>query len=155
MKNFRKHLLIGMTALSLGAGAITVHAADPAPSGANSADMHGKSEAQMKERMEKRQKALHDSLKLSAQQEAAWNKFVEKMKPGPREGRPDSAKTENMTAPERMDAMLARMKQAEARMTERAAAVKEFYAVLTPDQQKTFNEHFAKMHGHHRGPQPR
>lgn len=41
------------------------------------------------------------------------------------------------------------MKRAEACLAERTAAVKEFYAVLTPAQQKTFDENFKKM-GQHR-----
>jgi len=151
MKNIRKNLMIGMTALTLGAGALTVHAAAPdagARDGMMSPEAHAKSEARMKERFDQHQKELHDKLKLSAGQEGAWSKFIDRMKPGTPSARPDRAKMASMTAPERMDAMVARMKEVEARMTDRAAAVKEFYAVLTPEQQKTFNDQFAQMHRH-------
>jgi Spy/CpxP family protein refolding chaperone len=46
------------------------------------------------------------------------------------------------------------LKRAESRLADRTAAVKEFYAVLTPVQQKVFDEHFKQMEQHrfgHRG----
>jgi len=146
MMKIRKHLLVGMMALSMGAGSFAVHAAGP--DGGAYPD-YAKSEGHMKEGFEKRQKELHAQLKLTPNQEGAWNKFISGMKAGTPATRPDREKMASMTAPERMDALLARMKEMEARMTERAAAVKEFYAVLTPEQQKIFNDHFAKTEAHH------
>ena len=40
--------------------------------------------------------------------------------------------------------MLAQMKQHETSMDERLGAVKTFYAVLTPEQQKVFDDQFAR-----------
>ncbi len=95
-------------------------------------------------RFEDRQILLHAKLKLTPEQEAAWNTFVEKVKPAAGEGfeRPDPEELAKLTAPERMEAMLARMKSREERMTTHLAAVKEFYAVLTPEQQKVFDAEF-------------
>ena len=42
------------------------------------------------------------------------------------------------------------MKTMEARMTEHLAALKEFYAVLTPEQQKIFDEQTPPFGGHGR-----
>ena len=46
--------------------------------------------------------------------------------------------------------MLGMMKEHEARMAARLAAVKEFYAVLTPEQQAIFNDESRDMHHRHR-----
>jgi periplasmic protein CpxP/Spy len=150
MTNFRKYMLIGMTALSFGSGALTTYAANPGDN-QSSTEKRADSEAHMKERMAKRQAELHDKLKLTPQQEGAWKTFTARMQPGTRPARPDRAQMANMTAPERMEMMLTRMKEAEARMTDRLAATKEFYAVLTPEQQKIFDQEFARHGGQHRG----
>ncbi|MFD2270255.1 Spy/CpxP family protein refolding chaperone [Undibacterium arcticum] len=47
--------------------------------------------------------------------------------------------------------MLAMMKEGEARMSQRLAAMKTFYAVLSPEQKKVFNDNFRMMHGRHHG----
>jgi protein CpxP len=157
MTQFRKHLLIGMTVLGLAAASFGAQAGRPdgahqMGAGPMSSKEHGRSPEQMKERFAKRQAELHDKLKLTAAQEPAWNTFAGKMKPGERPARPDRAEMERLSAPERMERMLAMMKQGEQRMADRLAAVKEFYAVLTPEQQKTFNEQFGpgRHHAHHR-----
>jgi protein CpxP len=157
MTQFRKHLLIGMTVLGLAAGSFGAHAGGPdgahqMGAGPMSSREHGRSPEQMKERFAKRQAELHDKLKLTAAQEPAWNAFVAQMKPGERPARPDRAEMAKLSAPERMERMLAMMKEGEKRMADRLAAVKEFYAVLTPEQQKTFNEQFGpgRHHRHHR-----
>lgn len=158
-QQFRKHLLTGIAALTLATGAFAAPAAPdggPAHDKAPTPEMRAKSE----ERMAKRQTELHDKLKLSSSQEAAWTKFSNAMKPGTPSARPDREKIEKLTAPERMDAMLAVMKEHQQKMEVRTAAVKEFYAVLSPEQQKTFNDQFKHMHGHdghrghHGGPRP-
>lgn len=98
------------------------------------------------ERMERYRAELHDKLKLTPQQENAWRTFTERTKaaaaPWPRDERAELA---SLTAPERMERMLARMKEFEGRMAERLAAVKEFYAVLTPEQRKVFDEQFDRL----------
>jgi protein CpxP len=156
MTQFRKHLLIGLTAFGLAAGSFAADAGKPGGDrqmGAGSSGHHEWTPEQMQERFAKRQAELHDKLKLTPAQEPAWKAFVERMKPGARPARPDRAEMEKLTAPERMERMLGMMKEAEKRMADRLAAVKEFYSVLTPEQQKVFNEQFGPGR-HHRGHRP-
>ncbi len=152
MTSFRKHLLIGMAAIGFGLGAVASHAQMPgggAMGGPGPMGEHGKSGERMKERMEKRAAELHDKLKLNPAQEKAWNAYMEKMKPGEPPARPDRAELDKLTAPERMERRLAHMKDAEKRMEQRVAATREFYAVLTPEQKKIFDDEF--RHGPGRG----
>lgn len=83
---------------------------------------------------------LHGKLKLTAQQEPAWKAFTEKSKPDLAKSKAVREEMATLTTPARLDRMLALMKEGEARMGEHAAAVKEFYAQLTPEQQKTFDQ---------------
>ena len=96
------------------------------------------------ERMEKFREqhlaALHEKLKLSPQQETAWKKYAAQKPMLDETSRPDPAEMAKLNAPERMEKGLERMKAREARMSEHLGALKEFYAVLTPEQQKTFDE---------------
>lgn len=117
--------------------------------------------AQRMERMQKhhaeRQAQLKAALKLTAEQEPAWNAFVVRtahepraMKPGARE---DWSK---LTTPERLDKMQAIKAERDAQMAQRIDATKSFYAALTPEQQKVFDTQAhggmqrAGMKGEHR-----
>lgn len=138
MTKFRRNiLLIGLATLGLGSAPILALA------NTGCGPMDGGS-AKFAERIEKRQAELHDRLKLTSEQETAWKTFSEKMKPSGPRNRPDRSELASLHAPERMEKMLSMMKEHENRMAERVAAVKEFYAVLTPEQQKLFDEQFAK-----------
>ena len=92
--------------------------------------------------MEKRQNALHDKLGLSASQEAAWNDFIVKSKPIERPTKPAWSELSTLSTPDRLDHMLAMMKDRQQTMESHAQAVKAFYAQLTPEQQKIFDESF-------------
>ena len=101
---------------------------------------------------EKHMSMLHDSLKLSTDQETAWNEFSSKMKPVRME-RPDRKDWKHMSAPDRLDKALDLLKSREKALADRAAAVHTFYAALTPDQQKIFDQrfeayHHERRHGH-------
>jgi len=153
MKNFRQQLLVGIAVLGFGAGAVTAYADASGHDGMGqehaSAGDHQKFVEHMKERRAKQEAELHDKLKLNASQEAAWKTWTAKMAPGNRPARPDRAELDKLTAPERMEKMLALMKEHEARMADRIAATKTFYAVLTPEQKKTFDEAFRHGPGRH------
>lgn len=89
---------------------------------------------------------LHAALKLTPEQEGAWKKLMDsetpmaKMAPGTPE---DMAK---LTTPQRAEKMLARMKEQQAHQVAHVAAITDFYAVLTPEQKKTFDDfHSARM----------
>jgi protein CpxP len=137
MTKFRKNiLLIGLAAIGLGSAPMLALAnSGCGPMGGGS--------AKFTERIEKHQAQLHDKLKLTPEQDAAWKTFSEKMKPSGPRNRPDMSGMASLHAPERMEKMLSMMKEHESRMAERIAAVKEFYAVLTPEQQKLFDDQFA------------
>lgn len=135
MSNIRKLILVGLATAGLGLGAAAVSA------NAGHCRHGGFDKEKFTEHMQKRQARLHDQLKLSANQESAWKTFSEKTKPAPGEG-PKHEELAGLKAPERMERMAAMMKQREGRMVERVAAVKEFYAVLTPEQQKVFDANF-------------
>jgi Spy/CpxP family protein refolding chaperone len=103
-------------------------------------DGHGYFHAHRAERMEQRQKILHEKLKLSAEQEAGWKKLIDSERSGPwatTTKRDDWAK---LTTPERAEKMQERMTAQQAAMAEHLVVLKEFYATLTPAQKKTFDD---------------
>lgn len=165
MKSLKNKFFIGLAALTMTAGAYAQSASAPAASapmvkqGPGSMD-HAKWAEQMKERMAKRQAAFHDKLKLSAAQEPAWKSFTDAMAPGSMAmPKPEERKAmAQLSTPERMEKGLQMMKEHQAKMETRLAAVKTFYAVLTPEQQKVFDteaRHMMRAHHHmrgHRGP---
>lgn len=154
MTTFRKRFLIGVMAASLGAASFAAYADRPGcgPMGAGPAAFgeHGRSPEQMAARFEKRQAELHDKLKLNASQEAAWKKYIARIKPQEPPKRPDRAEIEKLPAPERMERMFGFMQENEKRMADRIVATKEFYGVLTPEQQKIFDAEFQHGRGHRR-----
>lgn len=83
---------------------------------------------------------LHDALKLDTTQEKAWQTFTAGA--APRKGMLCRTPAAGKTAPERMEAMLTMMRRHVRHTRERLEAVKTFYAVLTPAQQKIFDENF-------------
>jgi hypothetical protein len=61
-----------------------------------------------------------------------------------------------MSAPERMERMMTMMKEREGHMATHLAAMKTFYATLSPLQQQIFNDNVGRgmrshRHGHGRG----
>jgi periplasmic protein CpxP/Spy len=158
MTTFRKRILVGLVATALGAASVAAYAErDCGPMGGGQASFgeHGRSSESMKKHFDKRQAQVHDKLKLNTNQEAAWNAYIAKIKPADVPKRPDRAEIDKLPTPERMDRMLGFMKEGEKRMADRAAATKEFYAVLTPEQRKIFDEEFSSGMGrgrHRHGP---
>jgi Spy/CpxP family protein refolding chaperone len=144
-----KRFLIGLTVLGLSAGlgstALAQQAHDPARHQAHAAKMH--------EKMAQHHAMLHEKLKLSAAQEPAWTAFGASMssgaKPGERPARIDRAALQQMSAPERMEARIAMSKERISRQETHLTALKTFYATLTPEQQKVFDDNMRG--GEHRG----
>jgi len=97
---------------------------------------------------------LHDALKLTSAQEAAWTEFSSKMKPVKMD-KMEPQDWKGMSTPDRLDKMLANMRSREKTMGEHAADVRTFYAALSQEQQKTFDRRFQEFqsrhhrHGHH------
>lgn len=152
MHKFTKSIVIGMTVLGLGGTALAqIPPSDNAGKTGMMQDKYEKRGERMKEHMAKRQAELHAKLKLSAAQEPAWKTYIDSMTPPAMDQRPDRAALQKMPAPQRMQAMLDLMKQGQARMESHLAALKTFYAVLTPEQQKTFDAEFGRQRGHRHG----
>jgi Spy/CpxP family protein refolding chaperone len=100
---------------------------------------------------EERLQNLHDSLQLTAAQESAWKTFTDKLQPEERPAMPDRSEITGKSVPERLDMALSMVKQREGAFESRVAAIKQFYATLTPQQQTVFNEQFMPAHGGHHG----
>ena len=168
MNSIRKSLIIGMTVLGLGTVGGSAFAAEAdAPAAAASSTPgagHGhrdqaampeqraarmaERQARFKEFVAKRQAKLHDALKLSAAQEPAWKTFIAASAPQWPAARPDRAAYASMGTPERAQQRLDMGKQRLARQETRVAALKTFYATLSPEQKKTFDD--MARHGHGR-----
>jgi periplasmic protein CpxP/Spy len=102
--------------------------------------------ARMQAMMEKRDALLKAQLKLTPAQEGAWKAFVEARMPAAAPAkmqRPDPIEMAKLTTPERLDKMKVMHEERMTAMTEimakRDAAVRVFYAELTPAQQKVFD----------------
>lgn len=114
--------------------------------------MHGGGTPERRaERIQQHQKRLHDALKLTPEQEGAWKKFTESLQPARREARAAPEDWEKLTAPERAEKMLDLSKRHQENMVTHVAALKDFYAVLTPEQKKTFDDHHRAHRNDRRG----
>lgn len=108
--------------------------------------MGQKDPAKMQARMDARHAALKEQLKLTPEQEAAWASFAASHKvPAGMKGQPmEMPDLSKLTTPERIDKMkelrAQRMAERTAAMDQRAEATKAFYAALTPEQQKVFDD---------------
>jgi Spy/CpxP family protein refolding chaperone len=152
--NFR--MLASLAVLSAFVCAPAIGAAQEPPPGAQPppAGDHPWAE-RMHQHAEARDKALHDLLNLRPDQEAAFQAMQATMAPpagrdGMR-GQHDMASAAGLTTPERLDRMAARLAQRQAAFQRRAEAIKQFYAVLSPGQQRAFDA-LAQLRGMaHRG----
>ena len=164
------HTLILAAALSTLAG---YSMAQPAPATGPSAGpaAHGQSmgmgmgkhdPAKMQARMTQRLAELKAKLNVTPAQEAAWATFTDAVKPTPHTTPRASmaashAELSKLPTPERLDRMRAlhaeHMAAMTSRMDQRTEATKTFYAVLSSDQKKVFDEQFSRLSGgrdHHR-----
>jgi hypothetical protein len=85
---------------------------------------------------------LHDALNLRPDQDAAWRDYVRSTAVNPQEmaqRREGSQRMAGLTAPERVDLSVQMMKLDLASLQLRGAALKNFYANLTPEQQGVFD----------------
>jgi Spy/CpxP family protein refolding chaperone len=102
-------------------------------------------------RQRRKDARLHDALKLTAAQEPAWKTFIAAAKPAAHPARDERGAWKDLPAPQRMEKAIELSKQRTAMMEERLGALKTFYAVLTPEQQKLFDAQAMRggMRGHH------
>ena len=98
---------------------------------------------------EKRLETLKADLKLSVNQEAAWTEWVGKIKGDRKAWKERHENVEswaNLSAPERMEKMLAFSKEHIAKQEARLAATKTFYATLSPEQRLILDKGFKFEH---------
>jgi protein CpxP len=116
--------------------------------------------AKMQARMTQHLADMKAKLKITPAQEAAWTTYAEAVKPTPSMANASSStEISKLPTPERLDRMRALRAEHMAAMTtqmdQRAEATKTFYAVLSDDQKKVFDEQFNRfagpMSGHHEG----
>lgn len=165
MNTIHKNVLIALAALSMGAAAIGVQAQSAAPAQGQAQTQnpaqgapgrHGAAmtpeqrQAMHAERLAKRQAKLHDLLKLTPAQEPAWAAYVAATKPMAKPMGADRQALSGLSAPALMEKHIALQKQRIAVMESHLAALKTFYAQLTPEQKKLFDQH-AQHHGNHGG----
>mgnify|MGYP000157899463 CR=1 FL=1 len=105
------------------------------------AAVHRRDRGIARQRHAKRLADLKAQLKLTPAQESAWTTFTTAMQPGERPARLDRQDMDKLTTPERIDRMRAMRAQHAAEADRRGEAIKAFYATLTPEQQKTFDEY--------------
>jgi hypothetical protein len=147
---FRRTALVAGGALSLLIAGVAI--ADPPPPGPGAADAdtrphQWRDPAQREAEHAQRMSAI---LQLRPDQAGALHAFLEAVEPrGPKGdhdgmgmrggpgGGPDA--DANLTTPQRMDQMLARLDAMRARFATRVEATKTFYAQLSPQQQRAFD----------------
>ena len=156
MNTLRKHLVIAFTAAGLFGAAIGAQAQTAAPADgrpaltaeqrlAKKAEWQAKAgerHAKMAQKRAEHQAKLQAALNLNSQQKPAWDAFVASQAPGKkgeRAGRGDRAAWASLSAPQRMEKQIAMQKARTAHMESRLSALNSFYAVLTPEQRKTFD----------------
>lgn len=148
MLNFKKNLISVVVAAGIGLTAMSSFAQMPPLGHAPSAEQQAKFE-QMRA---KHQAKLHDKLKITAAQEDAWKTFITKttpVRPATPPVRLSKEEWSKLTTPQRLDHMQEFAKQREEHMAQNIAATKEFYAALSAEQQKVFDEEFRKMEKRH------
>jgi periplasmic protein CpxP/Spy len=161
MKRIHK-ILIGAAGVLAVAAATAVVAAPhdgmgPCGGGPGMGMMHGEHGrgGDMAAMAEKHLAKLKTDLKITAQQEPAWQAFATKAAEQAKAMQAqhqqhmqerDKGAPANVSAPDRMAEHLSQMKQHLAGMESMQAAVKDLYAALTPEQRALADKHFDRMH---------
>ena len=124
----------------------------PPPSRPGQHTEHGWNAQSMEEHFAHKMDRLKTLLQLTSNQEPAWSKWSDAIKPQvPFLKMPDHATFEKMTTPERLDALHGIRAQRNAEMDRHEQATKEFYAGLNQAQRKVFDlESLAMLKHHHR-----
>ncbi|MEJ7930266.1 Spy/CpxP family protein refolding chaperone [Ramlibacter sp. AN1015] len=155
MTRIRTSLVLAavLAALTGGAGAQPAPApAEPAQAQPHAHGYKRMDPAQRQERFERRMTELKQQLQITPAQENAWVTFTGALRPqGTPPQRLDREALASMTTPQRIERMRALRDQRLAAMDRRENAAIAFYAVLNPEQQKTFDTLSARMHGGGKG----
>lgn len=119
-----------------------------------SGDRPARMQERARQHVARRAAELKAQLKLSAEQESAWATYLAAMKPPARPVQPSAEDVARMTTPERLDRLRELRKQRDAEFDQREAATRTFYAALTAEQKKIFDDNTAHpfSEGSQRGP---
>lgn len=159
MKHSAKQFIAAALLATLGAVAAAqtpppYGAAAPLAPGANGArhehQMDRFDPAKKQARRAERLAHIKQTLQITPAQDAVWNAWVASMQPPANWKRPDRAELARLPTPERIDRMRVLRAERMARMDRRADATKVFYAALSPEQKRVFDEQSARR-GHHGG----
>jgi Spy/CpxP family protein refolding chaperone len=156
MTHSPKQLIAAAVLATLGLAAVAQPAPAPAPYGAAAPqarpDAAGRHDpAKWQARMAERLARFKQKLQITPAQEGAWAAWTAAIQPPANMKRPDRAEFEKLTTPERIDRMRALRAERMARMDKRGDATKTFYAALSPEQKRVFDESRARggRGGHH------
>jgi protein CpxP len=110
----------------------------------------GASQAQSASAAQVNAQGLHESLHLTVTQEDAWRAYRRASAPDPEAAsrhRSAMMMMPSLTTPRRIDLIAAEMQADLDAAKHKGDAVKAFYAVLTPDQQRTFDRQTLQTNG--------
>lgn len=146
MHQLKRHILLATTAIAWW-GCAALAQAQPMPAAPmgpecpawQNGHMDPAQQKNMRHRMEQRQTRLKEALKLSPEQEAAWTQFTQSMQPMPHP-QSNPGQWQQLTTPQRIEKMQALQAEHAALMDKHLKALTQFYNVLTPEQQKTFDQ---------------
>lgn len=158
-------LLAGLLFTLAGCGVAQSAPSEAATAGASATmpmrgdGMRGHDPARMQAWMNQRMLELKTKLKITPAQEAAWTTFTAAMQPMQGAGyagmRASHEELSKLPTPERLDRMRAlqaqHMAEMNTRMNQRADATKAFYAVLSVEQKKVFDDEFTRAMSGPRG----
>lgn len=149
MKNYRRLAQSVLLATSLGAFLAGPAFADPGCGAMGGHETHHEHHGKM---LEQHHKQLHDALKLTPEQETGWKKLMASEQPKPSSaGTAQREDWSKLSTPERAEKTLELYKARQEHMREYVAALKGFYATLTPEQKKIFEDMHASQRGGMRG----
>ncbi|MEN9843749.1 MAG: hypothetical protein RLZZ612_1578 [Pseudomonadota bacterium] len=146
MKSIRFSMASVALALTCGM-TLAAHAHTHGPKGGDFA--HGQTPEMRQQHVMQQQATLKAALQLTPEQEPAWERFVQQMKPLSPVARPNAAELHAMTTPQRLEKMKALRAERDAHINQRMQSIHTFYDALTPAQQKVFDAH-KPMHAHQR-----
>lgn len=119
---------------------------------APAASFAAQNQADFQARAEQRLARQKEALQITRNQEAAWQAYSDTIRQSMQ--RPDWAardQSQSLSAPERMNRQIERMKQRTARMEQVAVALQNLYAQLSPAQREIADQQAARFMRKHRG----
>jgi hypothetical protein len=113
-------------------------------------DGHGMREGMREQFMARRLARLKEALRITPAQESAWTTYTTALRPAQRQ-RPDIGEMARLSTPERIDRMRALRAQRMAEMDRRGEATKSFYAGLSAEQKRVFDQLTLRRGGREEG----